>query len=118
MAEPGGTEIDEALLRRLEEQLAKTPVSEFLLQACATLSSIGFVRMQAETRDLAQARLAIDAIRALAGVLETEGAVPPELSRDLKQAVAQLQLTFAGSLAAAGSGSDTTEGEEQQDGGS
>ena len=74
-------------------------VSDLLLSTAATLAQLGFAKLDESTRDLEQARLAIEAMKALLGVLE--GAVPPEVHRDFSQVVANLQLAYA--EAAAGS---------------
>ena len=95
---------DEELVKQLEEQLKKLKVSDLLVQTLYTVSSIGYQKLSGEDRDLAQARLAIETLRALVPVLE------PELGevgvRDFKQVTANLQLAYAD--AATGS----TEGQE------
>jgi hypothetical protein len=68
------------------------------VQTLSTVSSLAFHRLSPEHRDLDQARLAIEALRALVPVLE--GAVPPELTRDLQQVTANLQLAYAEAAAA------------------
>lgn len=108
MAEAGKPLFDEEALARLQAELERIRVSDLLLQTCATLSSIGYARMEGERRDLGDARLAIDALRALAPVLE--GAVPETVSRELRQAVATMQLAFAGRI--------TPVEEDKADGGS
>ena len=52
-----------------------------------------FRRLSEEERDLDQARLAIEALRALLPVLE--GSATEELIRDFKQVTANLQLAYA-----------------------
>jgi hypothetical protein len=86
---------DEELRERVEEELKRIKVADVLLQACYTISSLGYGKMAAppEERDLEQARLAIDALRALTAVLES--AVPAEVSRDLGQVTANMQLAYA-----------------------
>ena len=78
---------------RLEEQLKRLRVSDLLVQTLYTVSSLGYHKLGAEHRDLPQARLAIEALRALLPVLE--GEVPPEVRRDFGQVVANMQLAFA-----------------------
>ena len=63
----------------LLEVLRQLKVSDLLVQTLSTISSLAYHRLSEEHRDLEQARLAIDALRALVPVLE--GAVPPELKR-------------------------------------
>lgn len=88
---------DEELLRQVEEELRKLKVSDVLLQTVYTVSSLGYRRLSKEDRDLEQAKLAIESLRALVPVLA--GAVPPELKRDLEQMVANMQLAYAGAAA-------------------
>lgn len=84
---------DEELVRQLEAELQKLKVSDLLVQTLYTVSSLGYRRLSDEHRDLAQARLAIEALRALTPVLE--GSVAEELVRDFKQVTANLQLAYA-----------------------
>lgn len=92
MAEP----TEEQLLAALKE----LKVSDLLVQSLSTLASLGFHRLAGEGRDLEQARLAIESLRALVPVLR--GHVPDELVRDLENVTAQLQLAYANALAAGG----------------
>ena len=84
---------DEELLRQMEEELKKLKVSDLLVQTLYTVSSLGYRRLSSEERDLDQARLSIEALRALVPVLE--GSVDEELLRDFKQVTANLQLAYA-----------------------
>jgi hypothetical protein len=86
------------LTARLEEEFKKLKVSDVLVQTVFTLSSLGFQKLSEEGRDLEQARLAIDSLRALVPALE--GAVPAEVIRDFNQMVANLQLAYAKAAAA------------------
>jgi hypothetical protein len=81
------------LAAQLEEELRKLKVSDILVQTVFTLSSLGFQKLGQEGRDLEQARLAIEALKALVPVLE--GVVPAEVIRDFNQMVANLQLAYA-----------------------
>ncbi|MBA3381986.1 MAG: hypothetical protein H0T97_09005 [Actinobacteria bacterium] len=101
MAE-GETPSEEELL----EALDRIGVADILVQALATTASIGFRRVSPETRDLAQARLAIEALRALDPVLR-EGGADEAVLRDLEQARINLQLAYAKAVGEAGS--DTSE---------
>jgi hypothetical protein len=93
---------EEELRERVEEELKRIKVSDVLLQSCYTISSLGYGKMAAppEERDLEQARLAIEALRALTPVLE--GAVPAEVTRDLGQVTANMQLAYAKAAAEQG----------------
>ena len=84
---------DEQLLQQLEEELKKLKVSDLLVQTLYTVSSLGYRKLSAEDRDLDEARLAIEALRALLPVLE--GAAPGELVRDFRQVTSNLQLAYA-----------------------
>jgi biotin carboxylase len=95
---PGQEEaVDEELLKALD----RIGVADVLVQALATTASIGFRRVSADARDLAQARLAIESLRALEPVLR-EGGVEEALVRDLEQARTNLQLAYAQAVGEAG----------------
>jgi len=84
---------DEELMKQLEEELQKLQVSDLLVQTLYSVSSLGFRKLSEDDRDLDQARLAIEALRALLPVLE--GSVGDELVRDFKQVTSNLQLAYA-----------------------
>ena len=81
------------LAEQLEAELTKLRVADVLVQTVLTVSSLGYRRLGEEDRDLDQARLAIESLRALVPVLK--GAVPDEVSRDFEQLVANMQLAYA-----------------------
>ena len=83
----------EELLARLEEELGKLKVADVLVQTVFTVSSLGYRSLGEEHRDLDQAKLAIDALRALVPVLKD--AVPGDVARDFDQLVANMQLAYA-----------------------
>lgn len=95
----------EEVAAQLREYLKQAKVADLIVQQLYPLSSLGFWRLSREGRDLAQAKLAIEAVRALLGVLE--GEVSKELMRDLRQTLANLQLAYAEAVreAEAGEGS-------------
>ncbi len=78
----------------LREALDRVGVADVLLQALTATASLGFRRVSPEARDLAQARLAIEALRALDPVLR-EGGADEAIVRDLEQARMNLQLAYA-----------------------
>jgi hypothetical protein len=88
-AEPEGMPSAEELVA----ELRKAKVSELLVHTCSLLASLAFGKLAPDLRDLDQARLAIDALKALAPLLE-EGP-----RRDVQQVVANLQLAYAGAAA-------------------
>jgi hypothetical protein len=93
VAEEERTPADEKLVQELEAELNKLKVSDLLLQTLYTVSSLGYRRLSGEAKDLEQARLAIEALRALLPVLE--GAVAEDALRDFNQVLANMQLSYA-----------------------
>ena len=88
---------EEELLEQLETDLKKLKVSDILVQTVFTVSSLGYRRLGEDDRDLEQARLAIESLRALLPVLK--GAVPDQVTRDFEQLVANMQLAYAKAVA-------------------
>ena len=86
----------EELADRFVAELQKANVSDLLAETCSVIASLGYAKLAPETRDLDQARLAIEALKALAPLL------PEAAERDIRQVTANLQLAFA--EAAAGGG--------------
>jgi hypothetical protein len=84
---------EEQLKARLEEELRRLKIQDLLLQTSFTLASLGFHRLGEEDRDLEQGRLAIEALRALLPVLRE--AVPPSVTRDLNETIANMQFAYA-----------------------
>ena len=78
----------------LREALDRVGVADILLNALSAAASIGFRRVSPEARDLDQARLAIESLRALDPVLREAG-VDDAVVRDLEQARTNLQLAYA-----------------------
>jgi hypothetical protein len=87
-----GPPSDDELLKQFEEELKTLKVSDVLVQTLYTVSSLGYRRLSEPDRDLEQARLAIEALRAVLPVLE--GSASDELVRDFKQVTANLQLAY------------------------
>ena len=87
---------DEITEQDLVDALRQLQVSDLLVQTLSTVSSLAYHRLAEEHRDLEQARLAIEALRALVPVLA--GTVPPELTRDFEQVTANLQLAYAAAV--------------------
>ena len=80
----------------LLEAVRNMKVADLLLSTAATLAQLGFAKLEESTRDLEQARLAIEGMKALLESLE--GAVPDEVLRDFNQVVANLQLAYAAAV--------------------
>ena len=95
---------DDELLRQLEEELKRVKVSDLLVQTLYTVSSLGYSRLGSENRDLEQAQLAIEAMRALVPVLE--GSVGAEVVSDFNQVTANMQLAYAKAVSDSGGASD------------
>jgi hypothetical protein len=86
-------EDDQKLVEELQAELAKLEVSDLLVQTLYTVSSLGYHRLSGEAKDLGQAKLAVEALKALVPVLE--GEVPEEALRGFRQVLANLQLAYA-----------------------
>jgi hypothetical protein len=100
---PGPSKDEQELIDQLQAELSRLKVSDLLLQTVYTISSLGYHRLSGESKDLDQARLAIEALKALLPVLQD--AVPDEAVRDFNQVLANMQLAYA---SAAGEGEDAT----------
>ena len=86
------------LVREMARRLSETPVRDLLLQTLATFADLAGVRLGygpegAAHRDLAQARLAIETLRALIGV--AEGEIGAAQARPFREPLAQLQMLYA-----------------------
>jgi hypothetical protein len=90
---PQPPQSDQELLAELQAELSRLKVSDLLLQTVYTVSSLGYHRLSGENKDLEQARLAIEALKALLPVLE--GAAPDEAVRDFNQVLVNMQLAYA-----------------------
>ena len=84
---------EEELIEQLQEELTKVKVADVLVQTVFSVSSLGYRSLGDEQRDLGQAHLAIEALRALVPVLK--GAVPDQVMNDFEQLVANMQLAYA-----------------------
>ena len=87
---------DEFNEQDLVQALSRLQVSDLLVQTLSTVSSLAYHRLAAEHRELEQVRLAIEALRSLLPVLS--GSIPPELTRDFEQVIANLQLGYAAAV--------------------
>jgi len=92
-------ELTEEQLRALEEQMERLTPDDIMLDALVSLINLGARKLrpdlppgeEAEGRDLAQARQAIDGARALLG--QTEPRHAAELAQ-VKEALSRLQMAF------------------------
>ena len=97
----GASTVDESTpmpsIADLMDALNQIKVGELLLSTVSTLASIAYGRI--EKRDLGEAKMAIDAIRALMPILE--GGVDAGMRRDFEQALTNLQLAYADAVSRA-----------------
>ena len=77
----------------LLEHIRQMKVSDLLLSMLPTIAQLGYAKLEPEGRDLEQAKLAIESLRALTPVLA--GSVPEDILHDFEQATANLQLAYA-----------------------
>ncbi len=99
--EPAGTPDDAEAMARLQEEISRLPVSEHVAFMMHSLSSLAVERMGlagegVAQRDLEQARLAIDAFKALLVVLEQT--LPPAGVVAQRGILSQLQFAYVGAL--------------------
>jgi hypothetical protein len=81
---------EEELRARLEDELRKVRVQDLLLQSVASLVNLTARRIAKEDeRDLGQAKIGIDAVRALVELLD------PEPQAQVKNALSELQMLYA-----------------------
>jgi hypothetical protein len=83
---------EEELRAALEEQMRRITVKDVLLQTVVTLVNLSARKLglgEGEEKDLEQARLGIDAVRALLPLLPEDEVAP------VKEALSQLQMAYA-----------------------
>jgi hypothetical protein len=96
--------IDETeAMARLQEQINSLPVSEHVVYMLHSLTSLaidrlGLTEQSTARRDPAQARVAIDALAALLGVLESQR--PAEEIASYRGTLSQLRMAYVGALGA------------------
>ena len=96
---------EQELAEQFREELKKVKVTDLLVQTLYTVSSLGYHKLAADSRDLPQARLAIESLRALLPVVR--GEAPAEVVRDFEQVVANMQLAYAEAVKQAEPAADT-----------
>jgi hypothetical protein len=94
--EPQQAPEEEITPEQLAEAVRRMRISDLLLSTVSTLAQLGYAKLDPAARDLPQAHLAIEALRALVPVLE--GEVPEEAIRDFRQVIANLQLAYASAV--------------------
>jgi hypothetical protein len=81
---------EEELRERVEEQLRRVRVQDLLIESVAGILNLAARRLAKEDeRDLEQARIGIEAVRALVGLLE------PEPAKAVRDALSELQVLYA-----------------------
>jgi hypothetical protein len=102
---PQGQPTEAELQAALEEQMRNIRVEDVVVQTVVTLVNLGARRLGlgaapgedvAAERDLGQAQLAIESVRALLPLC------PPEVAEQIAPALSQLQMAFAREAQAAG----------------
>lgn len=83
---------EELTPEELLDHIRRMKVSDLLLSTISTVAQLGYAKLDPAGRDLEQAKLAIESLRALVPVLE--GSVPEEVLRDFSQVTANLQLAY------------------------
>ncbi len=81
--------MSESQAEQLVEELRKAKVSDLLVHTCSLIGSLAFGKLAPEARDLEQARLAIDALKALTPL------IPDDQRSDVQALLANLQLAYA-----------------------
>jgi len=71
------------------DELRKLKVGDMIVSSASMLASLAYGKLAPDLRDLDEARLAIDALRALLPL------VPEEHRRDIQEVVTNLQLAYA-----------------------
>lgn len=100
-ARPSGEEelSEEEMRKRIEEIMEKVTVADIVIDMMISLSSLAYQRMgiphevNEKHKDMDQARMAIDCLDALLGVVEKS--IEPSHIEPLKSTVANLKLNFA-----------------------
>jgi hypothetical protein len=98
---------EEELRERIEEGLRKVRVQDVLLESVVTIINLTARRIGKEDeRDLDQAKVGIDAVRALVELLE------PEPQAQVKNALSELQMLYAQHARGGGAAPEGGEGGE------
>ena len=93
-AEPPGAEPAQPTPEQVVEELRKVKVGDLLVHTTSMFASLAYGKLAPETRDLDDARLAIEVLRALVPLL------PDDQKGGIQQVVANLQLAYADAAAA------------------
>ena len=91
--QPPSEPSDAELREQVDQELKRLKVPDLVVPLLYTISSLGYHKLSEQDRDLDQAKLAIETLRALIPVLE--GSVGEDVLRDFRQVTANLQLAYA-----------------------
>jgi hypothetical protein len=95
--QPPTPEQEEELRQRVDEQLRRVRVQDLLLESVAGILNLSARRIaKDDERDLEQARVGIEAVRAVVGLLE------PEPAKAVRDALSELQVLYARQASGAG----------------
>src|SRR5205809_3329984 len=104
--ETSGAEAEEELRERIEDQVRKLRVQDLLLETAVSVLNLSARRIAKEDeRDLEQARVGIEAVRALSGLLD------PEPAKQVTAALSEVQVMFAKQARGEASGAAAGEAE-------
>jgi hypothetical protein len=110
--EAGEAPSDDELRAQLEEEIKKVRVEDVVLQSVVSILNLAARRLAKEDeRDLDQAKVGIDAARALVDL------VKPEAQPQLRQAVSELQLLYSKHAGEGGAATGEESGEAEPQGG-
>jgi hypothetical protein len=79
----------EPTAQQVVDELRKAKVVDLLVSSATMLASLAYGKLAPDVRDLGEAQLAIDALRALLPL------IPEEHRRDIREVVTNLQLAYA-----------------------
>ena len=79
----------EPTAEQVVEELRKLKVVDMLLSSASMFASLAYGKLAPDVRDLEEARLAIDALRAILPL------IPEDQRRDIQEVVTNLQLSYA-----------------------
>jgi hypothetical protein len=89
-SEHGSQPSEEELRERVEEQLRKVRVQDLLLETVVSVLNLSARRIaKDDERDLEQARIGIEAVRAVVGLLDDEPA------KQVRSALSEVQMLYA-----------------------
>ncbi len=112
MAEPEQQPSEEEIREQLEQEIRNVRVEDLILQGAVSILNLAARRIaKDDERDLEQAKVGIDAARALTEL------VPEEARPQLRQAVSELQLLYAKHAGEGDADAESTGQEPEQGGG-